>query len=153
MATLPTNYQDAVWTGSRKYTMQQNADDTVSFSDATEYTVEGSYFGAGDINRTNSQVNGISGAKEISIATSAWSSSTTTVNGNDYFTTTVTGLTIYEDNPQIAISPSGTVPTASEENAFSALAYAVADVSAGSITFYAYTKPTSTIKVLAKGVS
>ena len=82
MATLPTNYQDAVWTGSRKYTMEQNADDTVSFSDATEYTVEGSFFGAGDINRTNTQVNGISGAKEISIATSAWSSSTTTVNGN-----------------------------------------------------------------------
>ena len=153
MATLPTNYQDAVWSGSRKYTMTQNVDDTVSFTDATDYTVEGSFFGAGDINRTNTQVNGISGAKKISIASSAWSSSTTTVNGNAYYTATISNLTIYEDNPQIAISPAGTVPTTAEENAFSALAYAVANVSAGSITFYAYSKPSTTIKVLAKGVS
>lgn len=153
MATLSTSYVDAVWSGNRKYQLINNADNTVSFTDSTDYTVEGSYFGATDINATNRQVNGVSSAKTITIATTAWSSSTSTVNGNAYYTATVTGNTIYVDNPEIAISPAGTVPTTAEESAFSALAYAVANVSAGSITFYAYTKPTTAIRVLAKGVS
>lgn len=153
MATLPTNYVDAVWVGARKYEMEDNQDNTVSFTDVTEYSTEGSYFGAGDINRTNTQINGMSGTKVISIASSAWSSSTTTVNGNAYYTTTVSGLTIYEESPQLSLSPAGTVPTTAEENAFGDLAYAVADVSNGSITFYAWAKPSTTIRVLAKGVS
>ena len=153
MATLSTNYKDAVWSGQRKYNLVTNQDESVSLTDVTTYTVEGSYFGAADINATNTQVNGVSGSKTISIATSAWSNSTSTVNGNAYYVATVTGLTIYEENPQISISPAGTVPTTAEENAFSALAYAVANTTNGSITFYAYTKPSTAISVLAKGVS
>ena len=153
MATLSTSYVDAVWSGNRKYTMTNNQDSTVSLVDATTYTVEGTYFGAGDINATNTQVNGISGSKIISIGTSAWSNSTSTVAGNQYYTAQISGLTIYEENPQISISPSGTVPTTAEEDAFSAIAYAVANVNSGYITFYAWSKPTTTIKVLAKGVS
>ena len=153
MATLPTNYVDAVWTGNRKYQMIQNQDSTVSFTDETDYSVEGSFFGANDINQTNAQVNGLSVAKTIAIGSSSWSSSPQTVDGNSYYVATITGLTIYVENPEISIAPTGTVPTTTEENRFSALAYAVANVSAGSITFYAYTKPTSTIRVLAKGVA
>lgn len=150
---LPVNYVDAVWSGNRKYTMTQNQDNTISLTDVTEYTVEGSQFGAGDINATNGQVNGISGAKTIAIAASAWSSTPSVVSGGSYYLATVTGLTIYTENPQISIAPTGIVPTSAEEANFSALAYAVADVANGSITFYAYTKPTATINVLAKGVS
>lgn len=150
---LPTNYVDAMWTGNRKYQMIQNQDSTVSFTDETEYSVEGTFFGAMDINQTNSQVNGLSNAKSISIGASSWSNSTTTVNGRAYYIATVTGLTIYVENPEISIKPAGTVPTTTEEERFAAIAYAVANVSGGSITFYAYTKPTSTISVLAKGVA
>lgn len=153
MATLSTTYVDAIWNGNRKYTMVTNQDSTVSFTDSTEYTVEGTYFGAGDINATNTQVNGISGAKAISIGTSAWSNSPTTVNGGSYYTATVSSLTIYTDHPEISINPAGTVPTAAEEANFSVLAYAVANTANGSITFYAYSKPTETVNVLAKGVS
>ena len=153
MAVLPVNYVDAQWSGNRKYAMTQNQDNTVSMTDVTEYSVEGSQFGAGDINATNRQVNGITGAKTITIAASAWSSATTVVAGNPYYTATVTGLTIYTDNPQISIAPSGTVPTTAEEANFSAIAYAVANVANGSITFYAYSKPAVAIAVLAKGVS
>ena len=81
MATLPTNYVDAVWSGQRKYEMTQNQDSTVSFTDVTEYSVTGSYFGASNINATNTQVNGLSTAKTISISSTAWSSSTQTVIG------------------------------------------------------------------------
>ena len=150
---LPTNYVDAVWDGNRKYQMIQNQDSTVSFTDETDYSVEGTFFGANDINRTNSQVNGLSVAKTIAIGASVWSSTPSTVDGNSYYIATITGLTIFVENPEISIAPTGTVPTTTEENRFSALAYAVANVSAGSITFYAYTKPTSTIRVLAKGVA
>ena len=150
---LPTNYVDAVWDGNRKYQMIQNQDSTVSFTDETDYSVEGTFFGANDINRTNSQVNGLSVAKTIAIGASVWSSTPSTVDGNSYYIATITGLTIFVENPEISIAPTGTVPTTTEENRFSALAYAVANVSAGSITYYAYTKPTSTIRVLAKGVA
>lgn len=150
---LPVNYTDAVWSGNRKYAMTQNQDNTISLTDVTEYTVEGSQFGASDINATNGQVNGISGAKTIAIPASAWSSSTSTVDGNAYYTAAITGLTIYTENPQISIAPVGTVPTSTEEANFAVIAYAVADVANGSITFYAYTSPSVTINVLAKGVS
>ena len=115
--------------------------------------MEGSSFGASDMNATNTQVNGISGAKIISIPVASWSANPSTVSGGSYYTATVSDLTIYTENPQIAISPSGTLPTAAEEDAFAALAYAVASVANGTITFYAYTKPATIISVLAKGVS
>jgi len=150
---LPTNYVDAVWDGNRKYQMIQNQDSTVSFTDETDYSVEGSFFGANDINQTNAQVNGLSTAKTITIGSTAWSSTTQTVNGRAYYVATISSLTIYVDNPEISIAPAGTVPTTAEEERFAALAYAVANVSGGSITFYAYTKPTSSISVLAKGVA
>lgn len=153
MATLPTNYVDAVWSGQRKYQMTQNQDSTVSFTDVTTYSVPGTYFGASNINATNTQVNGLSSAKTISISSTAWSSSPSTVNGNSYYTATISNLTIYVENPEISLKPAGTVPTTTEEERFAAIAYAVANVSNGSITFYAYTKPTSTITVLAKGVA
>lgn len=153
MAVLPVNYVDAQWSGNRKYAMTQNQDNTVSMTDVTEYSVEGSQFGAGDINATNRQVNGISESKTITIPASAWSANPSTVSGNSYYIATISNLTIYTENPQISIAPSGTVPTTAEEANFSAIAYAVANVANGSITFYAYSKPAAAIAVLAKGVS
>lgn len=150
---LPVNYVDAVWSGNREYSMTQNPNSTISLTDVTEYSVEGSNFGAGDINATNRQVNGISGAKTITIPASAWSANPSTVSGNSYYIATISNLTIYTENPQISIAPAGTLPTDTEEANFSAIAYAVANVVSGSISFYAYTKPTVSISVLAKGVS
>lgn len=61
MAVLKTNYKDDVLDTSvndkRKYRMVQNADGTISLTDATSYTQEGSTFGAADINATNQEVN------------------------------------------------------------------------------------------------
>lgn len=59
--TLPTNYVDdilnASTSGKRKYRTIYNEDGTVSFIDVTPYDQEGSNYGAGDINATNSAVN------------------------------------------------------------------------------------------------
>lgn len=59
---LPTNYQDAVWNGNRKYKMINNSDDTVSFEDVTEYSQkENSFFGADDANAMNAAMNKLAG--------------------------------------------------------------------------------------------
>ena len=61
MSTLPTNYVDAVLNADvntkRKYNMITNSDGTVSFEDVTDYSTEGSNFGAVNINETNVAVN------------------------------------------------------------------------------------------------
>ena len=54
---LPTDYVDEVVSGTRKYTMIENEDETVSFEDQSTYTTEGSGYGATDINATNGTVN------------------------------------------------------------------------------------------------
>ena len=60
MATLPTNYQDDVLAssmdGKRHYTMSTDTHGT-TFTDISEYTQQGSAFGAAQINETNTQVN------------------------------------------------------------------------------------------------
>lgn len=55
---LKTDYGDDIYSGKRKFQMTTNDDGTVSFDDATEYQQVGDEFGAGDVNRTNTAVNG-----------------------------------------------------------------------------------------------
>lgn len=59
--SLRTNYSDDVLNTSvndkRKYSITENADNTISLTDETEYISEGDYFGAADINATNEAVN------------------------------------------------------------------------------------------------
>lgn len=63
MAVLKTDYVDDVLNTSvntqRKYIQTNNADGTISLTDATSYTQEGSTFGAADINATNQEVNAL----------------------------------------------------------------------------------------------
>lgn len=57
MSALRTDYQDDVFSGSRKYTMVNNGDGTVSFVDQTQYTQVGDYYGAAEINEQNQVIN------------------------------------------------------------------------------------------------
>lgn len=58
---LPTNFVDDIldesMDGKRRYKLYQNADGTVSLEDVTNYAIEGSTFGANQINATNTAVN------------------------------------------------------------------------------------------------
>ena len=54
---LRTDYQDDVFSGSRKYTIVQNGDGTVSFVDQTQYTQVGDSYGAAEINGQNEVIN------------------------------------------------------------------------------------------------
>lgn len=150
MATLSTSYVDAVWSGNRKYAIVTNQDNTVSFTDETTYSIEGTYFGAADINATNIQVNGISGATTVTIATSDWSSSTTTINDKPYHTCTKTFTDIFTENPIVTIGASGTLPTDNEMDAYECIEAAVANVTSKTITFYCLTVPTSAVTVIVR---
>ena len=57
MAALKTDYQDDIFSGNRKYTMIQNQDGSVSFTDVTQYTQRGDSYGAAQINQQNTAVN------------------------------------------------------------------------------------------------
>lgn len=59
MSNLRTDYQDDVFTGSRKYHMTDNGDGTVSFTDQTEYTQVGDTYGAAQINEINDILNNL----------------------------------------------------------------------------------------------
>ena len=67
MGNLRTDYEDAVFSGNRKYNIINNADGTVSLLDATEYQNQDKdkvYFGAKDINDVNKEINNKLGKTE-----------------------------------------------------------------------------------------
>lgn len=80
---LPTDYEDAVWAGLKKYTQVNNEDGTVSFEDVTVYTKkEKSFFGAADANAMNAAMNQLAGnidtvSQKAAQATDAASTATT----------------------------------------------------------------------------
>lgn len=55
---LRTDFVDDVFSGDRKYTMTENGDGTVSFTDETEYSQTGDTYGAAEINEQNAYING-----------------------------------------------------------------------------------------------
>lgn len=80
---LPTDYEDAVWNGLKKYAQVNNEDGTVSFKDMTVYTKkEKSFFGAADANAMNAAMNQLAGnmdtiSQKATQATNAASTATT----------------------------------------------------------------------------
>lgn len=84
---LKTNYKDDVFTGQRKYNLVENEDGTVSPLDVTQYSQEGDYFGAADMNATNTEVNSI--RSTVNSNTSNLNTLQTTVSGH---TTSINNL-------------------------------------------------------------
>ena len=62
---LPTNYEDARYSGNRKFEMTKNTDNTVSLTDVTIYENEDisrTFFGAAEANQINGAMNKLVGA-------------------------------------------------------------------------------------------
>lgn len=62
---LPTNYEDARYSGNRKFEMTKNTDNTVSLTDVTIYENEDisrTFFGAAEANQINGGMNKLVGA-------------------------------------------------------------------------------------------
>lgn len=59
---LRTDFKDSVLkdtTGNKKYKMTNNSDNTVSFTDVTEYSQEGSNYGAKEVNEEREAINSV----------------------------------------------------------------------------------------------
>lgn len=154
---LRTDYQDAVWSGNRKYRLTTNGDNTTSVTDVTEYSVEGDNFGAGDINRTNAVIKEVENAqissRKITLPANGWSANTVAIDGMALYVQTVAVTAIYNEHPIISLGAAGTLPTQNEESAYALIKAAVANVDTNRITFYANSRPSTTIYVIAKEVS
>ena len=147
MDNLSTSYVDAVFTGSRKYAMTDNGDNTYSFTDETTYTQEGSRFGANDINGTNGTVNAIMGTKTATLSSSGWSNSAPYSQ-----TVTVSGI-LASDTPMIALNLAYNANASTAKATQKAWSYITKiTTGANSITAYAHTKPTVNIPIVIKGV-
>lgn len=57
MSALRTDYKDDIFEGSRKYSQIVNPDNTISFSDQTDYLQHGDTFGAAEINLIDATIN------------------------------------------------------------------------------------------------
>ena len=63
---LSTNFKDSVLkntSGKRQYKMTNNSNNTVSFEDVTEYSQEGSSYGAKEINEERKKINDLDAGK------------------------------------------------------------------------------------------
>ena len=71
---LKTNYQNYIpSTDLRQYQLIENENGTVSLKDVTVYEQEGDLFSAGDLNQTNTAVNGCTQkTKSITLSAAGW---------------------------------------------------------------------------------
>lgn len=146
--SLKTDYKDAMY-AKRKFRMENNSDGTVSLTDATSYTQEGTPFGANDVNAITKSVNALYQETIVTIPANAWSSSAPysqkvavpTVKATDSVTmgkahtkaSSVTDIETYDEMAGLITS---------------------ADVTDGYVTFYCTVeKPNKEFKVKLKGVS
>lgn len=80
--SLKTDYKNDKFVGVRKYKLSNNADNTISLQDVTQYEQEGDVFSADDINSTNhaineatTSINAIKKSIDVTLKASSWSSS------------------------------------------------------------------------------
>lgn len=148
MPRLKTDYQDAMYDGSRKYRITSNQDGTSGIADETQYTQEGTQFGANDINATNAAVNRLNNGITAVLPAASWSTAAPYTQ-----TVAVAGVTA-EDSPVIGILIADGTTAANvkaQNKAWGCVDRAV--TGDGTITFYCYNKkPEVDFSVLAKGV-
>lgn len=91
---------------------------------------------------------------DVSIGSSSWPSSTTTVNGTAYYRTSFSYTTLYDSNIEMAIAPTGsnTLPTNAEYEAYNKVRFITLDETNLKVWLYATEKPTTTFKIKIKGV-
>lgn len=145
--SLKTDYKDAMY-AKRKFRMENNSDGTVSLSDATSYTQEGTPFGANDVNAITKSVNALYQETIVTIPANAWSTSApysqkVTIPSIKSTDSVTMGKAYTKDN------------TLEEIETWDEMAGLItsAEVSDGYVTFYSKSeKPSRTFKVKLKGV-
>lgn len=89
--------------------------------------------------------------KAVTVNASSWSSSTTAVNGTNYYYYNIALTAAYDEHPTITLKPAGTLPTTAESNAYNCMDQA--NTSGTTLTLYAKIKPTSNFNINIEGVA
>lgn len=150
---LPTDYEDAVWNGLKKYAQVDNEDGTVSFKDMTVYTKkEKSFFGAADANAMNAAMNQIAGnmdtiSQKATQATNA--ASTATTKASEAATSAQNAESAKFAAASSASSASSSATTASQKATEAASSAAAASGSATSAASSAQTAQASATELAA----
>lgn len=146
--SLKTDYKDAMY-AKRKFRMENNSDGTVSLTDATSYTQEGTPFGANDVNAITKSVNALYQETIVTLPANAWSNSTPYSQKVSVPTVKATDSVSMGKAHTKASSPAD-IETYDEM----AVLITAAEVTDGYVTFYcASEKPNKDFKVKLKGVS
>lgn len=107
----------------------------------------GSFYGMGGGSARSTS----SGAIGMTLAVDSWSSSTTEINGNNYYTYSVSVANIGNPHPQIFCSGGNSIiPSAIQESEFNNIRYALVDTTKSTVTFYSIEKPSIAINVVIK---
>lgn len=147
---LKIDYKDAMYDGARRYRIIQNADGTVGISDETNYTQEGTQFGANDINDTNTAVNHLNHITEVKLLAAGWAGNaapyTQTVNVSG-------GMAALEPILVSTLAEGADVATQKAySKAFGIISSGTATLGDGTATFTVYKKPVTDCIVGLKGV-
>lgn len=147
---LKTDFKSDIFEGNRQYKMVQNANNTISLEDVTEYTQEGDIFTHEHVNATNTAVNLINHVTTITLTAAGWTGTAAP------YTQTVSVEGITESMEPILVS--ALVEGATEAvqkayiKAFGIISSGTASVGDGTATFKVYKKPATDATVGLKGV-
>ena len=137
------------------HTVNANVPSGAKFTDTTYSVATQSANGlmsAADKKKLDSYTTGSAGgAVEVTLAAASWSSSTTEINGNNYYTYSVSVANIGNQHPQIFCGGGDSViPSATQESEFNHIRYALVDTAKSTVTFYSIEKPSVAINVVIK---
>lgn len=89
----------------------------------------------------------------ITISTSNWSNSTTTVDSVAYYIYEVSLSTVFDSHPDIYLVALSTFPTSAEKQAYMTVDYITVDSATNKLKCYARSKPSADFVIIVKGVS
>lgn len=138
-SVIPSATQESEFNHIR-YALVDTAKSTVTF-----YSIEKPSVAINVVIKDYLESSIVSGTASVTIATSDWSSTTSTVNGRAFYTAKKTLSSVSSNYPTIICGTADTLPSDAEQTAFDCINYAAADTSTKTVTFYAIQKPTSTV--------
>lgn len=138
-SVIPSATQESEFNHIR-YALVDTATSTVTF-----YSIEKPSVAINVVIKDYLESSIVSGTASVTIATSDWSSTTSTVNGRAFYTAKKTLSSVSSNYPTIICGTADTLPSDAEQTAFDCINYAAADTSTKTVTFYAVQKPTSAV--------
>lgn len=138
-SVIPSATQESEFNHIR-YALVDTAKSTVTF-----YSIEKPSVAINVVIKDYLESSIVSGTASVTIATSDWSSTTSTVNGRAFYTAKKTLSSVSSNYPTIICGTADTLPSDAEQTAFDCINYAAADTSTKTVTFYAVQKPASAV--------